>query len=281
MSGTTVAHLSDVHFGGRADLPQLAVLRRFLPTLNPQAIVVSGDLTLRARHGEFQAAKFYVDELARIAPVLVIPGNHDVQWWGSPLGIRGEDVMFRKYREYFGEELTPTLELDTVIIAGMLSAHGIAPGSLTVNPNDCAVKGNLPAAEVARVRTLFAAAPPHKARLAVLHHNVLPGVISRRWGLARPKAAQRALLSLEADAVLCGHDHTEGMGQIDGRLVVSTAGTHSTRTRGGLPSAFNLLTLEATHVAVTHYCHDRPAATFRRTDTSQFVRSRAPAQSLG
>lgn len=277
MSGTTVAHISDPHFGGRVDLPQLAVLERFLPTLAPQAIVVSGDLTLRARHGEFQAAKYYLGELARTAPVLVIPGNHDVQWWGSPLGIRGEAVLFRKYRQYFGEQLTPTLELDRVIIAGMLSAHGVALGSMTANLNDTAVKGHLPASEVARVRAIFAAAPAHKARLAVLHHNVLPGVLSRRWGLARPEAAQRALLTLDADAVLCGHDHTEGAGQIDGRLVVSTAGTHSTRTRGGLPSAFNLITIEATHIAVTHYAYARDAGTFRRADTSQFVRSRVPA----
>ena len=276
-----VAHISDLHFGGRADFPQLAVLERFLPTLTPQAIVVSGDLTLRARHGEFQAAKYYLDALARTAPVLVIPGNHDVQWWLSPLGIHGTDVMFRKYRQYFGAQLTPVLELNQVIIAGMLSAHGLASGSLTLNPNDSAVKGHLPASEVARVRAVFAAAPPQKTRLAVLHHNVLPGVISHRWGLARPEAAQRALLTLDADVVLCGHDHTEGAGQIDGRLVISTAGTHSTRTRGGLPSAFYLITIEATHVAVTHYTYERHAGTFRRADSSQFARARVPAQSLG
>src|SRR5690606_2997724 len=107
------------------------------------------------------------------------------------------------------------------------------------------VKGYLPAAEVARVRERFARTDPRKTRIAVLHHNVLPGVISRRWGLARPRAAQAALLTLDADLVLCGHDHTEGSGQLDGRLVVSTAGTHSVRTRGGRPSAFNLLRITA------------------------------------
>ena len=146
---------------------------------------------------------------------------------------------------------------------------------MTWNLNDCAVKGHLPASEVARVRALFAAAAPHKSRLAVLHHNVLPGVISHRWGLARPEAAQRALLTLDADAVLCGHDHTEGAGQIDGRLVVSTAGTHSTRTRGALPSAFNLITIDRTSVGVTHYIYASGGGTFQRGDTSQFARTRA------
>ncbi|MEO8636624.1 MAG: metallophosphoesterase [Gemmatimonadales bacterium] len=277
MSGTIIAHISDVHFGGRVDLPQLAVLQGFLPTLAPEAIVVSGDLTLRARHGEFQAAKYYLDELSEIAPVLVVPGNHDVQWWLSPLGVRGSDVMFGKYQQYFGARFTPILELDQVFIAGMLSAHGTAPGSLTWNLNDWAVKGHLPASEVARVRALFATVPPHKARLAVLHHNVLPGVISRRWGLARPETAQRALQTLEADAVLCGHDHTEGAGQLGSGVVISTAGTLSRRTRGGRPSAFNLITIETGFITVTHYSYARDAATYRRADTSPFTRTRVSA----
>jgi hypothetical protein len=143
-----------------------------------------------------------------------------------------------------------------------------------------AVKGHLPASEVARVRAVFAAAPERAIRLATLHHNVLPGVISHRWGLARPFAAQQALLSLDADLVLCGHDHTEGAGQIDGRLVVSTAGTHSSRTRGGRVSAFNLIRIDAQRIQVDHYVYATGDATFRRGDSSQFVRHRGAARAL-
>ena len=274
MSDVVVAHISDLHFGGRADFPQLAALARFLPTLGPRVIVVSGDISQRARHGEFQATHGYLERLAATAPVHLIPGNHDAQWWRSPLGLFGEQVKYRKYRTYFGDELTPVLRLDGLIIAGMLSAHGLALGSLTLNPNDTTVKGNLPAAEVARVRRLFQEAPPETFRLAVLHHNVLPGVISHRWGLARPHAAQRALLTLDADLVLCGHDHTEGAGQIDGRLPVSTAGTHSLRTRGGRPSAFNLVRVSDRQVQIQHYVYAREAATFRPGDTAIFARGR-------
>jgi 3',5'-cyclic AMP phosphodiesterase CpdA len=278
VSDVVVAHCSDLHFGGRADPPQLAALERFLPSLRPRAIVISGDISQRARHGEFQAARHYFDGLAAtIAPVHVIPGNHDVQWWRSPLGLFGARVLYGKYRTYFGEELSPVLSMDGLLIAGLCSANGVAFGSLTPNLNDTAVKGNLPAAEVARVRALFQAAPPEQIRLAVLHHNVLPGVLSRRWGLARPRAAQRALLTLGADAVLCGHDHTEGAGQIDGRLVVSTAGTHSVRTRGGRPSAFNLLRISPGQIQIEHYVYAREAATFRLGDTATFPRARRAA----
>jgi 3',5'-cyclic AMP phosphodiesterase CpdA len=277
VTDTRIAHISDLHFGGRADVRQLEVLERFLPTTEPDAIVVSGDLSLRARHGEFQAAKLMLDRLGAVAPVHLVPGNHDVQWWRSPLGLFGRRVMYGKWRRYFGEDLTPVLELDQVIIAGLLSANGLAWGSLTWNPNDCTVKGNLPRSEVARVKRIFAQAAPHKARLAVLHHNVVPGVVSRRWGLAWPRRAQRALLSLGADLVLCGHDHTEGSGQIGGTLAVSTAGTHCLRTRGGRCSAFNLVTIAPDRIAIQHLLYDQAGATFRPGDTAMYARTRESA----
>jgi 3',5'-cyclic AMP phosphodiesterase CpdA len=280
VSDLVVAHISDIHFGERSDLPQLAALEKFLPTLGPRVIAVSGDLTQRARHGEFQAARRYLDGLAATALVHLVPGNHDVQWWRSPFGILGQRVKYRKWRRYFGEDLTPTLELDEVILAGMCSAHGVAFGSLTPNPNDMAVIGHLPGSEVARVRRVFAAAPVNKVRIAMLHHNVIPGPVSHRWGLARPRAAQRALLTLDADVVLCGHDHTEAAGEIAGRLPVSTAGTHSTRTRGGRPSAFNLIRIGAERVQIEHYLYVRNELTFRRGDVAAFARSRGAARTV-
>lgn len=281
MSDVVVAHISDVHFGGRADLAQLAVLERFLPGLGPQVIVVSGDLTQRARHGEFQAAQRFIAGLGAVAPVHLVPGNHDVQWWRTPLGVLGERVLYQKWCAYFGADVTPTLELDDVVVAGMCSAHGLAFGSMTLNLNDLTVKGHLPAAEVARVREVFARVPAHKVRLAVLHHNVLPGVVSQRWGLARPRAAQAMLLTLGADVVLCGHDHTEGAGQISGRVAVSTAGTHSVRTRGGRPAAFNLVRVDSQRIQIEHYLYARADRTFRRGETVMLPRNRGATGTVG
>jgi 3',5'-cyclic AMP phosphodiesterase CpdA len=281
VNDVVAAHISDVHFGGRADLPQLAVLERFLPSLGPQVVVLSGDLTQRARHGEFQAAQRFLTGLGSFAPVHFVPGNHDVQWWRSPFGVAGPRPKYRKWRHYFGEDLTPTLELDDVIVAGMCSAHGLALGSLTLNPNDLTVKGHLPAREVARARAIFAAAPTHKVRLAVLHHNVLPGVVSARWGLARPRTAQAMLLTLGADVILCGHDHTEGAGLIGSRLAVSTAGTHSVRTRGGRPAAFNLIRVGDHRIQIEHYLYAPAEHAFRRGDTVLLPRSRGAAGAVG
>src|SRR4026207_116187 len=80
----TLAHVSDLHFGRDAQLDQIEVLEELIPELHPDAVGGAGDLTQRARHGEFQRALAFVQRVGRAAPTLVIPGNHDTEWWRSP-----------------------------------------------------------------------------------------------------------------------------------------------------------------------------------------------------
>ncbi len=271
----TIVHLSDLHFGVHCDLAQMEALAEFLPGLAADAVVVSGDLSQRARHGEFQAAHMFLRRIAAAGPVLTIPGNHDVQWWESPFHLLGTRRLYAKYRRWFGEDLAPVLRVPGLVVAGLLTSHGVAAGSMTWNLNDMAVKGHLPASEVDRVARVFAEAPADAVKVAVLHHNVLPGQLSRRHGLARPEAARRRLVALGADVVLTGHDHQEAAAQVDGRLAVSAAGTHSSRMRGGRPSVFNLVRIDAERVAVQHMRWDAASRRFLQGDVHQFARGRA------
>jgi len=273
----SLVHLSDVHFGGVADLAQIEAVEALVPDLEPDAVVLSGDLTQRARHGEFQRARALVRELGRAAPVYVLPGNHDVQWWRRPFIPFGSAAKYLKYRQYFGPMLTPTIDLPEVVLAGVLTSHGVAWGSLTPRLRDIAVKGHLPRAEVARVTQVFARARPEQVRVLVLHHNVLRGGLSQRMGLARWRVAQRRLVETGADIILCGHDHQE---QIDtlGGVVVACAGTLSTRSRGHRPSVFFRVVIEAAAVHVEQYRWDAERRVFRRSDRHQFARRRGVAQ---
>jgi len=273
-------HLSDLHFGGLADLDQIEGLEQMLPDLRPDAVVVTGDLSQRARHGEFQRARALMQTAARTAPVLVIPGNHDVAWWTRPLIPFAKEPLYAKYARYFGADLTPRLSLPGALIASALTSHGVAWGSLTPRIRDLAVKGHLPKREVARVRGLFEAAPREQARVLAVHHNVLRGDISRRMGLARWRQAQRRILASGAEVVLCGHDHQEGAELLAGRVVVSTAGTLCTRTRGGRPASFNFVTIEPSAIHITFFRWDVESRRFRASDTAAFARPgrQAPAQ---
>jgi hypothetical protein len=111
--------------------------------------VIAGDVTQRSRHGELQRARAFANLAARMAPVHVMPGNHDVRWWLRPLIPFARDVIWAKYRRYFGQDLAPAFTVSGgngggALIAGVLTSYGIAWGSLTFNPNDMAVKGHLP-----------------------------------------------------------------------------------------------------------------------------------------
>jgi 3',5'-cyclic AMP phosphodiesterase CpdA len=272
----SLVHLSDVHFGGVADLAQIEAVEALLPDLEPDAVILSGDLTQRARHGEFQRARALVRELGRVAPVYVLPGNHDVQWWRRPFVPFGSDAKYRKYRQYFGPTLAPTLDLPDVVITGVLTSHGVAWGSLTPRLRDIAVKGHLPKAEILRAGAVFARARPEQVRVLVLHHNVLRGGLSQRMGLARWQTAQRRLVESGADVILCGHDHQE---QIDtmGGVVVACAGTLSTRSRGHRPPVFFRVVIEPAAMHVEQYRWDAERRVFRRSDRHQFARRRGLA----
>ncbi len=268
---TTLVHLSDLHFGRDVDLEQIGVLEALIPDQKPTAIVLSGDLTQRARHGEFQRALAFVERLRAAAPVHVIPGNHDVAWWETPFGVLGTDRLTAKYRRYFGDDLSPTLTLPGLVIASASTSHGVAFGSMTWKFwRDPAVKGHLPASEVARIAGRFKAAGGG-LKVVVLHHNVLRGQISRRMGLAHWRSAQDALVSTGADLVLCGHDHQEGAATLGG-MVVSTAGTHTGRTRGHQPSAFNVIEVDDRSITIRPQCWNQATRTFQSGIPVQFPR---------
>ncbi len=270
----SIVHVSDPHFGDVADLHKIAAVENLVPDLEPDVTVITGDLTLRARHGEFQAARLFVRELERTAPVFVIPGNHDVQWWWRPFIPFASQAKYAKYRRHFGPKLTPTIDLTEAFIAAAQTAHGVAWSSLTPRLRDLAVKGHLPKKEARRVKALFAQARPEQTRVLVLHHNVLRGQLSERMGLAHWKRAQRRIVDTGAEVVLCGHDHQEDTDVFDG-VVVSCAGTISHMSRGGRPSAFHRICLEDESIQVETYVWQPQQRLFKRSDVAGFARRRA------
>ena len=279
MSG--IVHISDLHLGGVAEATVLEAVQDLIPDLEPQAIVLSGDLCLRARHGEYLAARCFIRDLRRTAPVVVLPGNHDVQWWRRPLIPFGAAVKYQKYEQYFGPTLNPTLSLPGVIIASALTAHGVAWGSLTFRLRDIAVKGHLTKSEAERVKTVFDKAEPNQLRALVVHHNVLRGELSQRMGLARWKQAQQRIVESGAEIVFCGHDHQECADILDGKVVVSAAGTLCSRTRGGRPAVFNRISWDADSIQVELYKWEGDRKLFKRNDVHAFGRTDARAEGTG
>lgn len=274
MNRVTLLHFSDIHFGQDVDLDQVDALEGLCADLAPGAVAIAGDITQRARHGEFQRALVFVQALRRLAPTLIVPGNHDVQWWTTPFDVIGAGPKYEKYRRYFGDDLTPTLVVDGAILCGVLTSYGVAAGSMTPNLNDMAVKGHLPARETERAAIRFAEESPDLLRVMVMHQNLLRGRISERMGLARWREAWRNVMATGVDLVLCGHDHEERAGILPNGTVVATSGTHTNRTRGRRPSACNLILADMQSITVRHYIWDADARAFAAGAEIVFPRPR-------
>lgn len=266
-----IVHLSDLHFGEHADLRQIGALEDLVPDLDARVIVITGDLTQRAKHGEFQAARAFVRELERSAPTYVLPGDHDVQWWKRPLVPFDRQAKYAIFSEYFGPVLAPTLNFPEVMFVGALTAHGLAWGSLTLSIRDMAVVGHLASREATRVRETFAEAAAGQARVLVLHHNVLRGPRTRRMGLTRWKRTHQLLRSSGAELILCGHDHHHNANLL-GEVVISCAGTLSSLGRGMDAPAFHRIVIDEEAIQIEQYSWDVENGRFRRSDVHHFAR---------
>jgi 3',5'-cyclic AMP phosphodiesterase CpdA len=267
VSVTTVLHVSDLHFGRPASSERLKSLRELIVEIGPDAVAVSGDLTQRCAKKEFVQAREYLDNIGKVAPYVVIPGNHDIRWLGAVARNMGglfrrqaHNFKYSRYTRYISEDLSPSLEVPGAVIAGLNTAHGITRGSITKRFRDLGVIGYVKHADIERVRKAFSSASPDAARIVMIHHNPIRGELTGRHGLANTEQALHAFASVGTELVLCGHDHLQAIHNVERGvhgLVISTAGTISNRFRPGRASSFNLVTIDERTLRITTYAwHD-------------------------
>ncbi len=207
-----------------------------------------------------------LERLRKVAPVIVVPGNHDSAWWFAPVGVGVPSLIHAGYRKWISRDLEPTLHVPGATLVGLNSSHGIRLHTLTRRPRDLSVKGALTDAQLEDARKRFAAAPAGDLRVLVVHHNVVPGELSQRWGLTRHEHMLDAIVSTGAEVVLSGHDHQERVVQVEragGSFVASTAGTLSNRSRGARASALVTVTADADMLQVTPHMYEEAAGVFR------------------
>lgn len=270
-----VLHVSDLHFGKPAVPERIDAIDEMVATGGFDVVAVSGDLSQRARPGEFLRARSFLRDAARVSRIIVVPGNHDVKWWRAPVGIGSRRALFANYRQYISPDLEPVLRVAGATFVGLLTAHGVMAHTLTWNPRDIGVVGDLRRSQVEHARREFEESPRGDLRVIVMHHNPLKGELSRRHGLAHTRRVLGAFADLGVDLVLCGHDHQEAIHFVEHTrrgTVVSTAGTVSNRSRGGRPSSLNIIELAPARIEVSTRIWDGDAGRFASGPVRTFAR---------
>lgn len=268
---SVLLQISDPHFGTE-QAPVVEALARLAAQERPGVLVLSGDITQRARPRQFEAARAFVERLA-IPLRLVLPGNHDIPLFDLPARV------FRPYANYqraFGMDLEPLLDLPDLLAIGVNTtrAHRHTDGEIS-------------AAQVQRVCERLRSARPEQLRLVVTHQ---PVHVTRRQDehdrVHGSAAAVRAWSGAGADLVMGGHIHLpyvrslqERFSDLPRRLWCVQAGTAvSSRVRREAPNSVCLLrygdATPAGHCAVERWNYLGATAGFVRAETQMLAPDR-------
>jgi 3',5'-cyclic AMP phosphodiesterase CpdA len=226
---SVLLQISDTHFG--TEQPHVVeALVSLAAQQRPDVVVLSGDITQRARPAQFRAAKAFVERLG--TPVLAVPGNHDIPLFDLWTRLRRP---YARYIDAFGSDLEPRHHSSDLLVVCVNTTrarrhkHGEISGS-----------------QVGRVSRLLQDAGPAQLRVVVVHQPVAvtlaEDVPNRLRGHA---AALQRWAAAGADLVMGGHIHLPYVMALPGLarpMWAVQAGTAvSSRVRKGVPNSVNLL----------------------------------------
>lgn len=253
-------------------MPEVAesVIRMALH-LRPDAIVISGDFTQRAKARQFADAAEFVSCLPN-CPKMMVPGNHDV-----PLYRIGERLAdpHGLYKKYISAELDSVLRVNGAVLVGLDST----------SPRTAISNGRLKPSQLEFCARAFADVPEDTARIVVAHHHFAPAPdFERDQTMPKAKRAINRFVDLKVELVLGGHLHRAYIGNSldfypgndrDHGIVIVQCGTTTSRRGRGRErekNSFNEIMISREMLEITHYVYFHDNETFLPLSRHQFPR---------
>ena len=227
MTGSTLAHISDLHCGSPHFVPNL--LERAIAEINdlqPDLVVCSGDLTTFGFKQEYAQARAYLDDID-CDTLVVIPGNHD-----------SRNVGYVHFEEHFGSR-NSVVHVDGVSVVAIDSSEPDLD------------HGHVGRGRYGWIEEQFS--EPADLRVFVLHHHLLPvpGTGRERNVVYDAGDAIECLQRAGVNLVLSGHKHVPYAWRLENLFVVN-AGTVSTlRLRGNTRPCYNVVRFSGVEVNVS------------------------------
>ncbi len=233
---TRIIHLSDTHFG--TEIPEVVTaLQQAVAELEPNIVLLTGDITQRARRGEFQAARDFLDQLA-VQTKLVIPGNHDIPLFNIFARLL---TPYAAYQRAFGN-CESVWYGDGIGIIGFDTTCRLRHTRGALNTEHL----------TRRIRDARAQLGADALLIACVHQPLFTARLEDNINvLLHSEATAQAFSAHQVDIVLSGHVHAPLMTTtrvafpaLTWDFVLAGAGTAvSHRTRPSAPNSFNVITV--------------------------------------
>ena len=252
-----IAQISDIHCGESTFQPELlrtAIAR--INAMNPDVVVVAGDLTASGFEWEFEEAARWLSDLK--PPRVVIPGNHD-----------SRNVGYMHFERLFGERFSRyRVEFDPVR-AERVRATGLTVVAVDSSDPDLN-EGHIGRERYPWIREQFVW--PDDLKVFAIHHHLvaIPGTGRERNIITDAGDLLAVLTRLDIDVILSGHKHVPYFWGLNGILVANSGTASTKRLRGSTPPSWNEIQVDASTIKVfTHYGDGRRELSVIRSRTTR------------
>lgn len=224
-----IAHISDIHMGGH-DFKKDTFIEAVneINLLNPDFIILTGDLTDEGYYDQFKKVVEYLDMFD--APLFAVPGNHD-----------GRNLGNESFEEFIGEESWELEGVDNAVVIGLNSSlPDVNEGSigkpqqlwLEKQLDDCVIND--------------------KFSIVAFHHHIIPIPKTGRERNVLLDAGDvlKILVDHEVDMVLVGHKHVPNIWKMNNTLIINAGSISSKKLRGKDVNSYNIYEIDDDSIRV-------------------------------
>lgn len=232
----SILHLTDIHFGREDSQERIGPAEEIIKKEGINYVLVSGDLTARAGREEYKMAARWINRMESTGiRVGVVPGNHDIGYWGNIMSL-GRQFAGRKYHrwiEIIDRPIEPCVRGAGTLMLGLNSAHGVSPTRF--------LNGYLNRFQRQRAAEIIKATPEDHMKLVFCHHPLVRFEGNIHKTMFKSEKVRLELMEAGADIFLWGHQHSFAAVELErdgGKSFAVQCPTLSERTRSGHSPGF-------------------------------------------
>ncbi|MDR0900421.1 MAG: metallophosphoesterase [Methanobrevibacter sp.] len=226
---TLIAHISDLHIS-KTTFDEAIFLKAVnqINDLNPDLIVLTGDITDQGYYADFVKAREFLDMFD--SPLFAVSGNHDAR-----------NVGYEVFEQMIGELSWVLTKDDNLTIIGLDSSDPDIDRGHIGRPQQLWMEKELDKCN-----------KDSKFSIVALHHHVIPVPKTGRERNVLSDAGDilQSLINKEVDIVMCGHKHVPHLWKMENTLFVNAGSLSSIKLRGKDKNSYNTYDINDKHIDV-------------------------------